>query len=395
MNERDMNFERRLSLNSDDRMDHLRNRSFLESLGDFVPRSGASRALSLDPDATTAKILSLLEDFALLWSESKGCGEEFLLRKDGHVVSAYARQGHLAFELLSRGADARAALDALARRFDPLKFRNKEADGVWAEFAHLHSRGLTRNTQFLRCPAWDDIRENYAPRSRASLERLFRMKKPWTSGRLIIWHGPPGTGKTYALRALMMLWKDTFDFIVINDPENLASDPGYYYQVASGSSEAPRRYLPHLQYVSDADESGEAPRGADQRRVFILEDTADLILEESRSSHFDKIGKLLNMTDGLFGQGREDVFLLTFNEDVSRIDPAFLRPGRCIAKMEFPKFSAAEADAWLRTRGVGRIESKGDLSLAELYAKLLEGENGSASAAEGTRRLGFSPGKTG
>ena len=61
-------------------------------------------------------------------------------------------------------------------------------------------------------------------------------------------------------------------------------------------------------------------------------------MEECRANHFDKIGRLLNMTDGLYGQGRKDIFRLTFNEAVDRIDPEFLRPGRCIANLALRRF---------------------------------------------------------
>jgi hypothetical protein len=388
-----MNYLPRLSLNADDGLEHLKNRAILERLGDFIPRSASSRGISLDPELTVEKMVSLLEGYSLVWSESKDEVEELILTKEGTLVSAFARPGHVSLEVFSEKPDAREVLGTLARRFEPFAFQNKEQNGVWAEFAHLARNGVSRNTEFLRCPPWEEIRENYAPPAREGLEKLFNVLKPWKRGRLIIWHGPPGTGKTYAIRALMMIWRKTFDFIVINDPENLSSHPGYYYQVASPSSEAPARTVPGHPWDLAPDEEGESPpgaRGGEKRRIFIMEDTADLILQESRSSHYDKIGKLLNMTDGLFGQGREDLFLLTFNEDVERIDPAFLRPGRCIVNMEFPKFKASQAAAWFRMQGLDRFEPRAEMTLAEMYAKLFVGKGGVEPVAQGPRRVGFS-----
>jgi hypothetical protein len=140
----------------------------------------------------------------------------------------------------------------------------------------------------------------------------------------------------------------------VNDPENFASNPEYYYDVAGESTERP----------------GNRKRREPRRILFILEDAADLILQESRSAHFDKIGKLLNMTDGLFGQGREDLFLLTFNEEVERIDPAFLRPGRCVANVAFETFDAVEAAKWLASRGAATRNVSGEATIAELYERL-------------------------
>ncbi|HXX93353.1 MAG TPA: AAA family ATPase [Planctomycetota bacterium] len=382
-------------LGADNRTEHLKQRAFIQALAGFVPKSESKGWLTLEPEVTSDRILSLLGSYSIVWSEGNDVYEELILQGRLHAVLASVRPGHLSLDVFSRKPDARAVLQALRKRLKPLRFRNQEEGGVWAQFSYLSSNGVETETQFLRCPLWDEIRLNYALSARVGLERLLALEMPWKRGRLIIWHGPPGAGKTYALRALMRFWRKTFDFVVVNDPENLARDPGYYYHVASASSERPRFSRSDPDPDPDSKEGSSSPDGRDKRRVFILEDTADLILEESRASHFDKIGKLLNMTDGLFGQGREDVFLLTFNEDVHRIDPAFLRPGRCIAKVEFPKFTPAEAALWLRARGVQGFESPGDMALAELYAKLLEREEGPAPAlpASLTRKLGFSSGR--
>ena len=50
-------------------------------------------------------------------------------------------------------------------------------------------------------PAWEDIKANYpAPVAEDLTSFIDRGSKQ--SGRLLLWHGLPGTGKTYALRAL-------------------------------------------------------------------------------------------------------------------------------------------------------------------------------------------------
>lgn len=62
---------------------------------------------------------------------------------------------------------------------------------------------------------------------------------------------------------------------------------------------------------------------------------------------------------------------MTFNEEVTDIDPAFLRPGRCVANVRFPLMPRAAAAEWLKARGKG-AEAEGlaeEVSLADLYAK--------------------------
>lgn len=39
--------------------------------------------------------------------------------------------------------------------------------------------------------------------------------------------------------------------------------------------------------------------------------------------------------------------LLTTNEETSRLHPALVRPGRCLAAVEFPAFDARQAAEWL------------------------------------------------
>jgi hypothetical protein len=355
-------------LTNDDRWDHLKDLGFQAAVGEFRPRSTADHALLIDPETTQERIVALLSGYVLAWGTRTHRMGDLVFRRPGELLRLNYHGSWLQLDLLSEAEDARCRLDELMARFEPVKFKNQEDDGVWVQFAHRKAEGVARTTQFLRCPAWPEIRENYGEATRSGIEGILGLERPWGNGRLLIWHGPPGTGKTFALRALMMEWRKRFDFMVVTDPEQLAADPAYYFEVASEPEEGPKRYgLNVPRRVSHPDEESEKRK----RRLFILEDSADLILQESRSSHFDKIGKLLNMTDGLFGQGRQDLFLLTFNEDVDRIDPAFLRPGRCIARVDFPRFDRPGARAWLETRGRAIPPARESMSLAELYAAAL------------------------
>lgn len=54
---------------------------------------------------------------------------------------------------------------------------------------------------------WGVARRNYPGRTATALDRLMAMAPPEPgSGRLVLWHGPPGTGKTTAAIALMTAW---------------------------------------------------------------------------------------------------------------------------------------------------------------------------------------------
>lgn len=367
-----MNLQETLALNANSYAEQLCHRALSKSLRDFVPRCSARRRLELEPEATLSHLLALLSNYQTLWRQDKGRCSFCVLRRQGDVLFVRLLPGHADMELFSSRLGASQILQKLIEHLAPLRRRAQASqEGVWAGFSRMDNQGdVLRRIHFLRCPHWDEIRANYPPGPRRDLERLLALKDPWSLGRLIIWHGPPGTGKTYALRALMMHWADRFEFLVVTDPERLAAQPEYYFELASEPADRPPRprMLPIIDGESEEEDDGESD--GPRRRFFILEDAADLILQESRAAHFDKIGKLLNMTDGLFGQGREDLFLLTFNEDVDRIDPAFLRPGRLITRVEFTRFSRPQAADWLQRHGARAENLPEESTLAELYARL-------------------------
>jgi ATP-dependent 26S proteasome regulatory subunit len=56
---------------------------------------------------------------------------------------------------------------------------------------------------------------------------------------------------------------------------------------------------------------------------------------------------LLNLTDGLLGQGLSLLVAITTNEPLSTLHPAVVRAGRCIAQIEVGNLNDAEAQAWL------------------------------------------------
>ncbi len=129
-------------------------------------------------------------------------------------------------------------------------------------------------------------------------------------------------------------------------------------------------------------------------RLLLLEDCDELIRGEAKQSTGQALSRLLNLTDGIFGQGRRVLIAITTNEDLYRLHPAVTRPGRCLAQIEMGPFPPAEATEWLRRDagagqpGTRRVDGfAGPVTLAQLYAlrggkKAVE-DVGSAPAAVG------------
>src|SRR4051812_2807486 len=126
-----------------------------------------------------------------------------------------------------------------------------------------------------------------------------------------------------------------------------------------------------------------APMGDDERAhgLIVREDAGELMSASARAEVGQGLSRLLNLTDGLLGQGVRTILLVTTNEPIGRLHPAVRRPGRCWVSIDFGPFDAAEATAWLALNGVER-EVTGPVTLAELYA-IAEDREIEAQAAEG------------
>ena len=179
---------------------------------------------------------------------------------------------------------------------------------------------------------WSDIAINYPPVIRGQLAASMRMSAPTSTARLILWHGEPGTGKTTALRALLHEWRAWCDGHYIADPERFFASAGYITEVMT-------RPPNHSSRPTFTNTVGDQERW----RVVIAEDTDEYLRSTARRDAGASLGRLLNLADGLLGQGHQTLLLLTTNEELNRLHPALIRPGRCLTRIEFTRFSPTEA----------------------------------------------------
>lgn len=345
--------------------DLLKNYALMTALPKgFLLKSSTQRTMMVNPAATAEKLVPLIDKS---WKIIMASDSIILYTGKNSVMSVMFMTGRVDIQVYCSDLGAEVLAEKVIKPFEKFKFENKDDGGVWVNFCFSNGMNVERNTQFLRCPTWAELQENYPWTCRNELGRTIQMNKPWADGRLMIWHGQPGTGKTFAIRSLLMAWRERFNFVIVTDPEKMLANPAYYYEISSAPN---MNSVPGAQPQDDEDD--ESSDSKKKRLLFIIEDSGDLSSAESRKKHWDKFGKLLNITDGLIGQGREDIFLLTFNEELKAIDPAMVRPGRCISQLEFKKFSTEEAQKWLSKNGLGHLEPSGsdtfeDASLAELY----------------------------
>ena len=156
--------------------------------------------------------------------------------------------------------------------------------------------------------------------------------------------GLPGTGKSNFLRRIMDHYGyDNLPYVV--DNEDLLLNPDM---------------ITYLQSKEDLD-------------LFVAEDADNFV--SKRSDHNRSMVGLLNMTSGV-AQSRGKVILSTNLSNISKVDEALLRPGRCFQVIEFQKLTKEQAQKVSNIYGSGR-PVEGELTLAEA----INGSNGKTEAS--------------
>lgn len=253
-------------------------------------------------------------------------------------------------------APTRAAATALASHIRSLAPAVHQPDTVSLRTWHLNRHGMgVAEDRRIAAPRWDDIAVNYPTAVRHHLQSLMSMVRPQGTGKLILWHGLPGTGKTTALRALMRAWESWCASQYVSDAERFFAEPAYISQVLTRSP-TPRQG-PTLDRPADPHSMW---------RLVIAEDSDEYLRASARRDAGAGLGRLLNLADGVLGQGFNTLILLTTNEELHHIHPALTRPGRSLARIEFDAFTPSEAANWLNEPDP---PAGGQTTLAELYER--------------------------
>jgi ATPase family associated with various cellular activities (AAA) len=256
---------------------------------------------------------------------------------------------------LSRG---RVYVYAAARSLETLKAAKEwlrerypvlapaEAQQASVTFWSWGGRQPNQAARQIDVPTWSEVASNYPAAVRAALEPLLSPTFRPQHGQLILWHGEPGTGKTYAIRALAWEWRAWCRLHYVTDPEVFFGENA--------------RYMLNVLLEEPEDDEREL------WRLLILEDTGELLVADAKERTGQGLSRLLNVVDGLIGQGLRILVLVTTNEVLRRLHPAVARPGRCEHVVEFAAFTADEAAAWLERHGSDA--GAGQSTLASLYA---------------------------
>lgn len=257
----------------------------------------------------------------------------------------------------------------LREAFPPLE--PSERPELLVRFWSCGPHGASSITRMIDVPSLVEIEDNYPVAVREQLRSLSGSSfNPAESGQLLLWYGVPGTGKTYAIRALGWEWRDWCELHYVIDPEVFFGQRADYM-------------IDVLLEDDDRLALDDAPRRQPAKwRLLVLEDTGELLAADARERTGQGLSRLLNLVDGIVGQGLRVLVLVTTNEPLRRLHPAVARPGRCAARVEFEPFAADEATAWLGAHDLPAT-AKESATLAQLFARLR------GQAPEPDRTIGF------
>lgn len=298
----------------------------------FVDEQHAAFAV----DHEKAVLGHLLSDGELLFRTGER-GVTLVLRRPDHLVRAQLRDGECSVAVAGRLDRPAEVIAALRDRF-ACRERPGSVDVTMTFFSS--TLGVNRTRKRLDVPRWAEIREHYDELAQAPLDRLMRLDTAPAAGRLILLHGPPGTGKSFAVRALAQAWQRWCRTTVVVDPDRLLQIPEYLMEIARLSS-------------------------GDSWRLVVLEDAGELIGSDARQQADQGLSRLLNLSDGLLGQSTRTLYLITTNEPLAALHPAVRRPGRCAAEIEVPYLGAEHADRLLAASGQAP-RATGPMPLAEV-----------------------------
>lgn len=225
---------------------------------------------------------------------------------------------------------------------------------ISVRFWYLSPNGPKSVHRNIAAPTWEAITHNYTSSTNTGLDKLLNEFEATSGGKLILWHGEPGTGKTYALRALCQAWRSWCTVEYIMDPEVLlGSSPGY---------------LASMILHNDDDDDEVATQ---KWKLLIMEDTGELLTENAHVNAGQGLSRLLNVVDGFIGQGLRVLVLITTNQKFNALHPAVSREGRCAASIKFDDLNLNEVDEFFKANNAERPSLlKNTYSLAELYSLL-------------------------
>jgi|GEM_PF-1858297 len=163
---------------------------------------------------------------------------------------------------------------------------------------------------------------------------------------LVLFHGTPGTGKTYCLRHLIKDLNQRKKFLYM--PSSLIE------------------HITEPSFISFL--TGEILNSKGQEYIIVIEDAETLLTNRQDSYLTNSVSNILNLSDGLLNDILSVQIIATFNTDLQNIDEALLRKGRLLARKEFIPLDIDRASQLIKKLDLN-IEATDQLTLSDLYSQ--------------------------
>lgn len=167
---------------------------------------------------------------------------------------------------------------------------------------------------------------------------------------LVLFHGEPGTGKTFYIRHLlrkMVAHRKKVIYMPPNMVDHLI-DPAFM----SFLSREIRNWSIQGQFC-----------------VLLIEDAEPLLARRREGIRIQGVTNLLNLSDGLLNDLLNLQIICTFNVDLKKLDSALLRPGRLIARKEFKRLDELDANLLAQRLGIQHHFTE-PATLSEVYGMM-------------------------
>jgi hypothetical protein len=156
--------------------------------------------------------------------------------------------------------------------------------------------------------------------------------------------GDPGTGKTSFIRYLVEVLRTTHRFYFL---------PSYEYaRVGNGTL---------IEFLHE-----EQDEHRNLQFVIVMEDAEAVLMPRKVDTGFS-VSAMLNLADGLLGEGLNLQFICTVNCEIAELDAAIVRPGRLRTARDFRLLTHSEAIELAQHRGLPVPRQRREYSLAEIY----------------------------
>jgi ATPase family associated with various cellular activities (AAA) len=212
-----------------------------------------------------------------------------------------------------------------------------------------------------RAQSENELRLHYGPDFLPWQELILNVMAKKCAGIHLL-RGETGTGKSFFIRHLVQVLRTSHRFYFL---------PSYEYaRVGNGAL---------IEFLQD--EQDDHPN---LQFVIVMEDAEAVLMPRKIDTGFS-VSALLNLTDGLLGEGLNLQFICTVNCEIAELDTAIVRPGRLRTARDFRLLTHSEAIELAEHCGLPIPRERREYSLAEIYNPDEASVNGMRA-----RQVGFS-----